>query len=92
MCDEYGEVNLIYCKTCSEYYSSNNEVASSSNLIKAQVDRFITGTDVIKKNNFSDHLKKIVSHLNAMIGLNQPVETPSGQTSIANCVRGVISN
>ena len=34
-CDEYGEVmNLIYCKTCHEYYSSNNEVASFSNLTK----------------------------------------------------------
>ena len=34
-CDEYGEVmNLIYCKTSHEYYSSNNEVASFSNLTK----------------------------------------------------------
>ena len=32
--DEYGKVNFIYCKTCHEYYFSNNEVASSSNLIK----------------------------------------------------------
>ena len=45
-CNEYGEVN---CETCLEYYSSNNEVASSSDLIKVQVDKFITGTDVIKK-------------------------------------------
>ena len=32
--DQYGEVNLIYCKTCHEYYSSNNEVASFLNLTK----------------------------------------------------------
>ena len=56
-CDEYGKVNLIYCKTCHKYSSSNNEVASSSNLIKAQVDKFITGMAVIKKNNFSDQRK-----------------------------------
>ena len=71
--DEYGKVNLIYCKTCRKYYS-NNEVALSLDLIKAQVDKFITGMDVIKKNNFSDHAKKSVSHLNTVNGLNQPLE------------------
>ena len=51
-CDEYGKVNLIYCKACQKYSSSNNEVALPSNLIKAQVDKFITGTHVIKKEQF----------------------------------------
>ena len=51
-CDEYGKVNLIYCKACRKYSSSNNEVALPSNLIKAQVDKFITGTNVIKKEQF----------------------------------------
>ena len=41
-----------------------NEVALSSNLIKSHTDKFITGTDVIKKSNFSDHVKKSVSYLN----------------------------
>ena len=86
-CNEYGKVNLIYCKICHKYYSSNNEVASSSYLIRAQVDQFITGSTVTKKNNFSDHVKKSVSHLNVVNGLNQPLETPSGQTSIVNCVK-----
>ena len=70
----------MYCKTCREYSSSNNKVASTSNLIKAQVDKFITGMDIIKKNNFSNHVKKSVSYLNAVNGLNQP----SGQTSIVD--------
>ena len=73
----------------SQYYSSNNEVASASNLIKAQVDKFITGMKIIKKSNFSDHVKKSVSHLNALNGLNQPLETPSNQTSIIVFVRGM---
>ena len=30
--NEYGEINMICCRTCCEYYSSNNEVAQSSNL------------------------------------------------------------
>ena len=56
-CDEYGKVSLIYRKTCRQYSSSNNEVASSSNLIKAQIDKFITRTDAIKKkNDFFDHV------------------------------------
>ena len=45
--------------------------------------------DVIKKRNFSDHVMKNVSHLNAVNGLTQPLETPSGQTSIVDCVRGM---
>ena len=73
-----SEVNLIYCKICHKHYSSNNEAASYSNLIKAQVDKFITRPNVITKNNFSDHVKKSVSHLNVVNGLNQPLETPSG--------------
>ena len=73
-CDEYGKVYLIYCKTGHEYYPSNNKVALSSNLIKAQVDKFITGTDIIKISNFSDHIKNSVSHVNAVNGLNQPLK------------------
>ena len=75
-CDEYGEVNLIYCKTCHEYYSSNKEIASSWNSITAQVDKLIIGADVIKKKKFSDHVKKSVSYLNAVNGLNQPLVKP----------------
>ena len=45
--------------------------------------------DIIKTSNFSDHVKKSVSDLNKVNGLNQPLETPSGQTSIVNYVRGM---
>ena len=84
-------VKLIWYirKHVLKYSSSNNEVASSPNLIKAQVEKSITGTDVIKKSNFSDNVKKMVFQLDAVNGLNQLLETPSGQTSIVNCVRGM---
>ena len=36
-----------------------------------------------------DHIKKIVSHFNAVEGLNQTLETPADQTSIVTCVRGI---
>ena len=45
--------------------------------------------EVIKKSNFSDHVKKSVSHQNVLNGLNQPLKTPSSQTSIVDCVRGM---
>ena len=43
----------------------------------------------MKKSNFSDHIKKSVSHFSAVKGLNQTLETPLDQTSIVTCVRGM---
>ena len=45
--------------------------------------------EVIKNSNFSDHVKKSVSHQNVLNGLNQHLKTPSSQTSIVDCVRGM---
>ena len=87
--NEFGEVTLIFCKRCCEYYSTNATSSSSSTLIKSQVDKFVSGTNVVKKSNFLDHIKKSVSHFNAVKGLNQTLETPPDQTSIVTCVRGM---
>ena len=88
-CNEFGEVTVIFCKKCCEYYSTNAISSSLSTLIKSQVDKFVSGTNVVKKSNFSDHIKKSVSHFNAFKGLNQTLETPPDQTSIVTCVRGM---
>ena len=62
-CNDDGEVTMIFCKTSREYYSSNKiSSSSSSTFIKAQVDKFVTGTNIIKKSNFSDHVKKSTSY------------------------------
>ena len=53
------------------------------------MDKFVAGTTIIKKSNFSEHVKKSVSHLKAVKGLNEPLERPSDQTSIVTCVRGM---
>ena len=53
------------------------------------MNTFITGVNIIKESNFSDHVKKVVLHLDAVNDLNQPLETPSSQTSIIDCVRGM---
>ena len=60
----------------------------SSTLIKSQVDKFVSETNVVKKSNFSDHIAKSVSYFNVVKGLNQTLETPPDQTSIDTCVRG----
>ena len=82
--NEFGEVTVIFYKTCREYYSTN-AISSSSFLIKSQVDLFVSGTNV-KKSNFSDHIKKSIAHFNAVKRLNQTLETPPDQTSIVTCV------
>ena len=76
-CNKEGEVTFAFCKTCREFYSDQrkHEVVGSSAFIKDQVDKHVTGTSVVKKNNFSEHLKKSMAHLNAVKGLNQPTET-----------------
>ena len=80
-CNEFGEITVIFCEICHEYYSTNVISSSSPTLIKLQVDKFVSGTNLVKKGNFSDHIKKSVSHFNAVKGLNQ--------TSIVTCVRGM---
>ena len=48
-CNEFGEVTVIFCGTCREYYSTNAISSSLSTLIKSQVDKFVSGTNVVKK-------------------------------------------
>ena len=86
-CNELGEVTVIFCRACCEYYSTNAISSSSSYLIKSQVDKFVSGTNVVKKSNFSGHIKKSVSHFIAVKGLNQTLEIPPDQTSVVTSAR-----
>ena len=81
------EVTFVFCKTCREFYSDQrkHEVVGSSAFIKDQVDKYVIGTSVLKKNTFSGHLKKSTAHLNAVKSLSQPTETEAplpGQKAI----------
>ena len=64
--NEFGEVTVIFCKTCRKYYSTNTISSLLSTLIKLKVDKFVTGTNVVKKSNFSDHIKKSIAHFKAV--------------------------
>ena len=55
-CNEFGEVTVMFCRTCREYYSTKAISSSSSTLIKSQVDKFVSGPNAVKKSNFSDHI------------------------------------
>ena len=91
-CNGEGEVIKIWCKTCREFYS-NNDVPSESkkSFIKGQVQKYVDGTTVVKKNNFVDHVKNSVTHRNAVLrsaeGRNE--NTANGQRNIVTCVRGL---
>ena len=60
-CNEEGEVTFVFCKTCREFYSDQrkHKVVGSSAFIKDQVDKYVTGTSAVKKNNFSEHLRRV---------------------------------
>ena len=88
-CNKEGEVTFVFCKTSREFYSDQrkHKVVGSSLFIKDQVDKYMTETSFMKKNNFSELLKKSMAHLNAVKGLSQPTETeapPPGQKTIVN--------
>ena len=51
-CNEFGEVTVIFCETSCEYYSTNAIFSLLSTLIKLQVDKFVSGTNVVKKKQF----------------------------------------
>lgn len=92
-CGEEGEVTKIWCKTCREFYSDskNKTNANLNSFIKGQQDKYVNGTSIIKKCNFSDHIKKSASHAQAIQRLNEKNVTTgtSGQKSIVNCVRSM---
>lgn len=74
--NEYGEVTKMFCKTCREFYSSNNEQNKLSAKFKGsgkfleQSNAYVNGTRVIKKTNFEKHLN-FENHRNATLRLRE---------------------
>ena len=50
-----GEVKLVYCKLCRDYYD-DKKMATKVGAVKKQVEKFVKGTSVIKKVNFQGHI------------------------------------
>ena len=73
--DGEGEVSLIFCKTCREFYSSENEQRNlnakhKSKKLADQNNVYIKGTSVIQKFNYEKHLKFEV-HVTAALRLQK---------------------
>ena len=79
-CNEFGEVTVIFCRACCEYYSTNAISSSSSYLIKSQVDNFVSGTNIVKKKQFFGTYKKECFAFHR----SQRFESDFGNTSRSN--------
>ena len=66
---EGGEVKKIWCKLCKEYSELANVSQSKKGVAKVASETFVKGTSVIKKNNFAEHVKKSITHANAIARL-----------------------
>ena len=65
-------VKSIHCGICRDFYTSqNSEGANNKGAVKKVVDKFITGSTVIKKCNFEDHVKKSELHRIAALRMHE---------------------
>ena len=68
-CECEGEVKKIWCKISKEYSELANVSQSKKGAAKVASETFVKGTSVIKKNNFAEHVKKSITHANAVARL-----------------------
>ena len=72
--NEEGDVSLMFCKPCKEFYSSESQQKELSSKYKGkfleQANAFVKGTNTIKKNNFEIHLKS-QNHKDAILRLKE---------------------
>ena len=65
-------VTEIYCKTCRTFFMGedgdirHNNLTASSGSAKEMNDKYIKGTNVIKKVNFANHIAKNKDHEKAV--------------------------
>ena len=66
--DDDGIVTEIYCKTCQTFFMGedgnirHNNLTASSGSAKEMNDKYIKGTNMIKKINFANHVAKNKDH------------------------------
>ena len=65
-------VKSIHCGICRDFYTrQNSEGANNKGAVKKVIDKFITGSTVIKKCNFEDHVKKSELHRIAALRMHE---------------------
>ena len=79
--NDNGDVVTIHCKICKEFYSDDEEgrslLQSLNGAVKKLVNRWIEGSDIIKKNNAQDHVNRAKYHMDAVRKLKERAEEKS---------------
>lgn len=71
-CDSEGDVTKIWCKLCREYATLVTDIGHfKKGVAKLSSEIFVKGTNIVKKNNFSDHVKKSATHSCAVTRLSE---------------------
>lgn len=72
-CDSEGNVTLLWCKICREFYESQGENPKKNPGLQGVAgdgaDTFIRGTKTIKKKNLKEHVAKSQIHKTAVLRL-----------------------
>ena len=73
------EVKKMWCNLCREYSEMTDISNAKKGVAKLASEVFIKGTNVIKKNNYSDHMKKSKVHNDAMTRLSEKRKAESSK-------------
>lgn len=66
-----NEVTEIFCKICREYSELQDVKNTKKGVAKTCSETFVKGSSVIKKNNFSDHIKRSNTHAAAVARISE---------------------
>ena len=96
-CDSTGNVTLLWCKICREFYlpQGENAIKKTSSLQGVAddvADTFIRGTKTIKKCNFKDHVAKSLMHKTAVLRLAEKRKQSENQVSPSPSSSSVFSS
>ena len=92
-CSVDGSVSLIYCKTCRQFYAEQNCQPRGYGRVEGQVNKFVSGTTVIKKAHFHDHITKSNTHKVAALRLaeRENSKTRSGGPSTSSSSQSAVA-
>ena len=71
-CNWDGDVVKMFCTVCREAYI-NSRLGTSANVNGVQKDIFAVGTETVKKNNFTKHIKESKTHAAAVTNVADKV-------------------
>ena len=69
--DADNNITKIWCKTCREFYEGKDSAGQKKGVAKLGSETYIKGTKIIKKNNFTDHVKSSITHKRAVLLLTE---------------------